>query len=211
MARNFHITGNRQFLSRTVEARPHSLFSPASISLAACSLLLLTACQDQNSAATMTELPPESEAAVATLAPVSGSQVAGEVRFYAEGDSVLVAVQATGLESGMHGFHIHENGDCSAPDASSAGGHFAPEGHPHGAPSGEDGQHHAGDMGNIRADGNGVAMTQLTLDDLSLDNPNSIVGKAVIIHAMADDLQTQPSGDSGNPVACGVIQPPMNA
>src|SRR5690606_25924262 len=118
-------------------------------------------------------------------------------------------VEATGLSAGMHGFHIHETGDCSAPDASSAGAHFAPQGNPHGSPTMEE-PHHAGDMGNIRADDNGVAMVQLTFDTLSLESPNSIVGKAVIIHAQVDDLQTQPSGNAGDPVACGVIQPPRN-
>jgi len=207
MTRKFQIKGPSS-LSRGARShvfRIHTL-SPL---LAICPLLVLAGCQDRNVSAS-TELPPADEAAIARLASASDSEVSGEVRFYPDGDNVIVSVNAEGLETGMHGFHIHETGDCSAPDASSAGEHFAPQGHQHGSPTMEE-QHHAGDMGNIRADGNGVAMTQMSLDTLSLDNPNSIVGKAVIIHAQADDLQTQPSGDSGDRVACGVIQAPANA
>lgn len=207
MTRKFQITGTSPL---TRGARPH-VFRIATLPplLAICPLLLLAGCQDRNASAS-TDLPPAEEAAIAQLEPASGSEVSGEVRFYPDGDNVIVSVNAEGLETGMHGFHIHETGDCSALDASSAGEHFAPQGHPHGSPTMEE-QHHVGDMGNIRADGNGVAMTQMSLDTLSLDNPNSIVGKAVIIHAQADDLQTQPSGDSGDRVACGVIQAPANA
>jgi len=206
MARKFQITGAS---SLTSGARPHA-FRVRTLSplLAICPLLLLAACQDRNASAS-NELPAPDEAAIARLAPASGSEVSGEVRFYPDGDNVIVTVEAEGLETGMHGFHIHETGDCSAPDASSAGGHYAPQGHPHGSPTMEQ-QHHVGDMGNIRADGNGVAMVQLSLDTLSLDNPDSIIGKAVIIHAQADDLQTQPSGDSGDRLACGVIQAPVS-
>lgn len=190
-------------------ARPHASRANALPPLLALCPLLLLGCQDRNVSAA-TELPPADEAAIARLAPASGSEVSGEVRFYPGGDSVIVLVEAEGLETGMHGFHIHETGDCSAPDASSAGDHFAPQGNPHGSPTMEQ-PHHVGDMGNIRADGNGVVMVQLSFDALSLQEPNSIIGKAVIIHAQADDLQTQPSGDSGDPVACGVIQAPANA
>lgn len=144
-------------------------------------------------------------AAMATLIPVSGSTVSGEVRFYPMNDALMVEVTAMGLEPGSHGFHIHAVGDCSAPDASSAGDHFAPNGNAHGAPAAPSDQHHAGDLGNIEASVTGVAQYQRSTSSLSLAGPDSVIGKAVIIHAGEDDLRTQPSGNSGDRIACGVI------
>jgi Cu-Zn family superoxide dismutase len=105
----------------------------------------------------------------------------------------------------MHGFHIHEKGDCSAPDASSAGSHFNPGSKPHGGPSG--GDRHGGDLGNLSADNYGTATVKLNVEGISVAQgaPNSIVGRALIVHADADDLKTQPTGNSGKRIACGVI------
>jgi Cu-Zn family superoxide dismutase len=119
---------------------------------------------------------------------------------------VQIVADLEGLEPGKHGFHIHENGDCSAPDAESAGGHFNPDGSPHGAPDNPASQRHVGDLGNVEADADGKAHYERTDQIISMEGDNSIVGKAVIVHAQSDDLQTQPTGGAGPRLACGVIQ-----
>ena len=144
--------------------------------------------------------------AVATLNATSNSNAAGEVEFTAREDGVVIAISATGLSTGVHAVHIHEHGDCSAADASSAGGHFAPEGHQHGAPDDGSEQRHVGDLGNVLRSEQGVAKSRHADNVISLDGPNSIVGKAVVIHAETDDFVTQPGGDAGARVACGVIE-----
>jgi Cu-Zn family superoxide dismutase len=103
------------------------------------------------------------------------------------------------------GFHIHENGDCSAPDASSAGAHFNPSNAQHGNPQGD--AHHAGDMLNAKSDAQGNAQVDAQADGVTLrtGEPNDVFGKAVVLHEKADDYSTQPSGDSGARIACGVI------
>ncbi len=178
---------------------------------------LLTACSpaDQTSGptsnksstnATPTSASESAERMVATvlLAPASGSSVQGTVNFIQDGDKVRVEANLTGLTPGAHGFHIHEKGDCSAPDASSAGGHFNPTGKPHAGPHDHD--RHVGDFGNLEADNSGKATYSQTFADLKVEGDTSIIGKALIVHAKADDLKTQPSGDAGDRVACGVIE-----
>ena len=143
--------------------------------------------------------------ATAKLEPRTGSQVQGTVSFEQVGDRVRVTGEVTGHSKGSKGFHIHEKGDCTASDASSAGAHFAPGGGQHAGPT--DAGHHAGDLGNLDADSDGNAMWTITTDSLSIGKgANDIIGKAVIIHGDPDDLKTQPSGNSGGRVACGVIE-----
>lgn len=149
---------------------------------------------------------PASADAQAKLVPKSGSNVAGVVSFSQSGNQVVVTASVSGLKPNVeHGFHIHEKGDCSAADATSAGGHFNPtktaHGHVHGA------THHAGDMPNIKADAAGNAQYQVTLDGLSLKGADGIVGRAVVVHRDPDDYKSQPAGNSGPRIACGVIQP----
>jgi superoxide dismutase, Cu-Zn family len=146
-------------------------------------------------------LAAQAQAATAMLAPTAGNAAAGTVSFTQNGDKVTVSAKVSGLAPGGHGFHIHEKGDCSAPDAVSAGGHFNPTGKPHGAPDAAD--HHAGDMPMLQADANGNAM--LTADLGIPGGVSGIVGKAVIVHKDVDDYKTQPTGNSGVRVACGVI------
>ena len=146
----------------------------------------------------------ERKIAIANLSPTQGNEATGTVTFVQETTGVRVIADLRNIGSGSHGFHIHENGDCSAPDASSAGGHFNPTGAPHGGP--EDDRHHVGDMGNIEATESGGAMLERVFESLSLEGENSIVGKAVIVHAGKDDLESQPSGDAGARIACGVIR-----
>lgn len=141
--------------------------------------------------------------AEAEIHPASGSQVEGSVRFVKVDNGVRVTADVVGLKPGPHGFHIHEKGDCSAHDASSAGGHFNPSHEKHGAPT--DQHRHAGDLGNIEADANGHAHYDWTDTVIELDGPNSIVGKSVVIHEKVDDFKTQPTGDAGGRIGCGVI------
>ena len=142
--------------------------------------------------------------AEAVLKPTQGNSVAGSVVFRQDGDAVLVTAEVSGLAPGAHGFHIHEKGDCSAPDATSAGGHFNPTGKPHGNPEHTD--HHGGDMPQLVADAAGVARLTARLPGLLIgDGATSVLGRGVIVHAAPDDFKTQPTGNSGARVACGVI------
>ena len=141
--------------------------------------------------------------AVAVLHPTQGNTVEGTVHFMAASGGVNVKASLKGLAAGNHGFHVHEFGDCTAPDATSAGGHFNPKGEPHGAPT--DAHRHAGDLGNISAAADGTATLEWTDPSMKLDGSDGVIGHAVIIHASADDLKTQPTGNAGGRVACGVI------
>jgi Cu-Zn family superoxide dismutase len=149
---------------------------------------------------------PAGKAASATtqLAATQGNRVNGVVTFTQSGDKLLVLAEVSGLTPGLHGFHIHEKGDCSAPDGTSAGGHFNPSGKAHGSP--EQGDHHAGDMMQLVADANGNARQGSYIGGVTLDDgPNGIIGRSVIVHAAPDDYKTQPTGNSGARQACGVI------
>jgi Cu-Zn family superoxide dismutase len=144
--------------------------------------------------------------AKAAIESKSGSNVKGSANFTEQSTGgVKVEVRIENAPPGTHGLHIHEKGDCSAPDASSAGGHFNPAGMPHAGPSAL--QRHAGDLGNIEIESNGTGTLVLTSDLLTVKpGPNSVVGKAVVFHEKADDLTTQPTGDAGGRLGCGVIQ-----
>jgi len=146
------------------------------------------------------------DTAAAALQPASGSKASGRINFAQDGDLVRVTGEVRGLSPGVHGFHLHEKGDCSAPDAKSAGAHFNPTGSKHGGPGGA--PRHAGDFGNITADTSGTAKINLTASGVSVarDKPESVVGKAVVVHAKQDDLKTDPAGDSGDRIACGVVK-----
>jgi Cu-Zn family superoxide dismutase len=143
--------------------------------------------------------------ATVTIAPTAGHTASGTVRFRPANDqsAMLVLVDLEGLEPGQHGFHIHENGDCSAPDASSAGAHFNPYKTHHGGP--DDPERHVGDLGNISADASGNARAEIVVKDLAFSGPASILQKAMVVHAKADDMTTDPSGGSGDRIGCGVI------
>lgn len=125
----------------------------------------------------------------------------------AGGTGVRLHGTLAGLQpNGTHGFHIHENGDCSAPDGSSAGGHFNPDGKPHGKP--DQSEHHVGDIFSVTADANGVGQVDAIANRATLGDgaATDVLGKAVIVHAKPDDYTTQPTGDAGGRIACGVIQ-----
>src|ERR1700730_12842865 len=125
----------------------------------------------------------EVKKAIAVLHPASGSQVMGTVTFTKANDAVQVVADVTGLTPGKHGFHIHEFGDCSATDATSAGGHFNPTHKPHGAPDAA--ERHAGDLGNVEADSTGKAHLELKDNMLKLSGENSILGRGVIVQSKA--------------------------
>lgn len=141
--------------------------------------------------------------AVAVLNPTENSQVRGLVTFTKVGSEIRVVADVTGLTPGKHGFHIHEFGDCSAKDGTSAGGHFNPATQPHGAPT--DTQRHVGDLGNLEAGADGKAHLEWADSKLALGGVSSIIGRGVIVHASIDDLKTQPTGNAGARLACGSI------
>ncbi len=143
--------------------------------------------------------------ATAQIKPTDGNEVFGTVEFRPSDDqrSMQVVVDISGLAPGDHGFHIHETGDCSAPDASSAGGHLNPYRTRHGGPG--EIEHHVGDLGNVNANKDGRVDVTIQVEDLAFSGPASILQKALVIHAAADDLNTDPAGASGDRVGCGVI------
>lgn len=147
----------------------------------------------------------EPVSAIAVLHPTQGHAVEGTVWFEPVKEHVRITVDIDGLApNSVHGFHIHEFGDCSASDASSAGGHYSPSLNRHGGP--KEPFHHAGDLGNIKADKNGRVHTSMRVDFITVNGVNNpIVGRAVVLHAKADDFVSQPSGSAGARLACGVI------
>ena len=143
--------------------------------------------------------------AEAQLQPTQGNRAAGTATFTRQGDQVMVHARVTGLTPGQeHGFHIHEKGDCSSTDGMSAGGHFNPDGKPHGP---QHADHHAGDMPSLKADAQGVAEARFALSGLSVGSgASNIVGRGLIVHAKPDDYRSQPTGDAGARLACAVIR-----
>lgn len=149
--------------------------------------------------------PPVEEptVAVAHLATPDGTTL-GHVEFSEVGGTTTVTATVSGVEPGPHGFHIHAEGDCSAEDFSSAGGHWSLGDHPHGAPT--DAERHIGDLGNLMVGEDGTGSLEMTSTDFTVAaGERSVVGHAVIFHAGEDDLVSQPSGAAGARLACGVI------
>ena len=150
---------------------------------------------------------PPTGTAEAKLSGASGSSVQGQLHLTATAGGVTISGEITGLKPATeHGFHVHETGDCSAPDAKSAGGHFNPAHVAHGGPTSD--VRHLGDIPNIQSDAAGHVTVSATIPGATLHDggADDLVGKAFIVHAKPDDYQTQPSGDSGDRIACGVIQ-----
>lgn len=145
-------------------------------------------------------------AARAAMMPTAGNAANGELLLVPENGGLRLTGRLSGLTAGAeHGFHVHEKGDCSAPDASSAGDHFNPSGAPHGDPGAE--PHHAGDMPNLMVDAQGNAEVNLMLPGLTLADggANDVLGRAIVLHAARDDYSTQPSGNAGARIGCGLI------
>jgi Cu-Zn family superoxide dismutase len=151
---------------------------------------------DQHATGEEVDLP---ELGVAVLRPTAGNKVRGTLRLIPQGKDLKIVGRVRNLTPGRHGFHIHEFGDPRGRQGKSAGGHFAPYGHEHGAP-GE--RSHVGDLGNIVANERGVANVEVVSEDTML---HFVLGRAFVVHAGEDDLTSQPSGDAGARVAVGVI------
>ena len=143
--------------------------------------------------------------AVASLSPTQGNNVQGLVMFHQmDGGQLMVHARISGLKPNAElGFHVHEVGSCASADGTSAGGHFNPDGKPHGPPGAA---HHAGDMPALKSDAQGVADQKFMLTGPTLGTgPLSVVNRSVVVHAQPDDYTTQPTGNSGARIACGVI------
>ena len=164
----------------------------ASLSLAA----LLAACA--------TRAPGPS--ATALLAPTAGNTASGSIRFTQLPGKVLVSGEVRGLlPNTIHGFHIHEKGDCSSGDGMGTGGHFNPDGHAHGAATAA--MHHAGDLPSLQADASGNARINFESATLAVGSgANDVLGRGLIVHKDPDDFTTQPTGNSGARIACAAIR-----
>jgi Cu-Zn family superoxide dismutase len=155
-----------------------------------------------------TKVEPKIQAvmAAANLEPKNGSSLDGGVVFLEEDGKVTMRAEISGISEGSHAIHIHETGDCSAEDGSSAGGHWNPTGSPHGKWGTE--KHHRGDIGNIEVgpDGNGHLTRETDQWCLTCDDANKfIMGRSIIIHEGPDDFTSQPSGNAGARIGCGKI------
>ena len=148
--------------------------------------------------------------AVANIAPVSASLVSGRLSITAVDGGVRIEGELGGLGHGAnHAIHVHERGDCSAADGSSAGGHFNPAASAHGRAGSA--VHHLGDMDNLVTNAAGVATVDIRLQGVTLGSgaANDILGRALVVHAGPDDYTSQPAGNSGPRVGCGVIEMAM--
>lgn len=189
--------------------------APLRLALAALAAVSLSACGALAGGGDP-GLGDQARTATAQLSSPGGAStgVAGTVTFTELDGGVYLSFEITGLEPGQHGFHVHEGASCAAADTDgdgapeaggAAGGHFNPMGSPHGAPSDEPDARHAGDLGNITADADGLAVGGREDGVLTFGGPTSLIGRAMLVHSGADDLTSQPSGDAGSRVACGVI------
>jgi Cu-Zn family superoxide dismutase len=179
---------------RSTQWQPIRLATFAAVGLFAFGQLLTSAANGQSAPTTK---------AVCVVHPLGGTQTAGKVTFTKVDGGIKIEADLTGLTPGKHGFHVHEFGDCSMTDGTCAGGHFNPDGKPHGGP--DSAERHVGDFGNIEADAEGNAHYSRVDKLIAFSGPHSIIGRAIIVHAGTDDLTSQPSGDAGARVGCGVI------
>lgn len=159
---------------------------------------------NQSDSMTQMEPAPAHHQLVAVLHPTEGNETTGVVSFTVDGNDVRVAATIEGLDpESRHGFHIHQYGDCTASDGTSAGGHFNPAQQPHAGPNAA--QRHVGDLGNLESNADGVAELDYSDSVIDLGGTNSILGRGVVVHAGEDDMESQPTGDAGSRLACGVI------
>lgn len=166
--------------------------------------LFLFSCNQEHELPEPGEDVPVHDRMTAVIHPTVGNEASGVVTFTRDGDNVRVTATVSGLDpETLHGFHIHEYGDCSAEDGTSAGGHYNPFGMPHSAPI--DTERHMGDLGNLASDEEGAATIDFVDEILEMTGPFSILGYGVVLHAEEDDLVSQPTGDAGARIGCGVI------
>lgn len=177
----------------------------AATALAAAATLAACSSTSPNAPNPRTVATAPLNAAVGVPQPNPQSPVQGAISFSELRGIVSVSGTVTGLKpNAAHAFHVHENGDCSAPDFSSAGSHFNPTGTPHGQHG--SGLHHLGDMPPLMADASGTAQVSFNSQTLTLRGPNSIIGKSIIVHRDPDDFNAQPVGNAGPRLACGIIR-----
>lgn len=162
------------------------------IGISLISAVMLFGCEDE-----------KEKKAVVVLNPTEGYQVRGVVTFTETHKGVKIVADVQGLTPGKHGFHIHEKGDCGSADASSAGGHFNPDNKKHGSPDSL--ERHVGDLGNLEADEQGKAHYERVDAIITLEGDHSVIGRSLIIHEKEDDFTSQPVGNAGARVACGLI------
>ncbi|MEM1268672.1 MAG: superoxide dismutase family protein [Bacteroidota bacterium] len=180
------------------------------LSLSAAALLLTGCAQPEpadtiDPTTTIEEAPaPEPEvAAYALLTATEGNTASGTVMFTPMADGIMIDGTVTGAGNGLHGLHIHEGSECG-PDGKAAKGHYNPSGEPHAGPDSD--ERHVGDLGNIEIATDGSGTYQRLDSDVALDGDASVIGRTVVLHGSADDLSSQPSGDAGPRIACGVIR-----
>ncbi|HSF39760.1 MAG TPA: superoxide dismutase family protein [Thermoanaerobaculia bacterium] len=184
-------------------------------------LFVFAACKRAEEPSAEAPAPAEAPPPAAPAAPAAGpsatatlqgspedTDFSGTVTFHQAGSGVHVVAELAGVDTpGKHGFHVHETGECShgtdGKHFTSAGGHFNPTNAEHACPPTE--PRHAGDLGNIEVGANGSGRMEMSTTGLSLSGPNSVVGKAILLHAGEDDCKTQPTGNSGDRIACGVV------
>ena len=150
--------------------------------------------------------PSSGPSATAQLVATTGNTANGSIQFTQLPGKVLVVGEVRGLlPNTVHGFHIHEKGDCSSGDGMGTGGHFNPDGHAHGAATGA--MHHAGDLPSLQADASGVAKIRYESTTLAVGSgATDVVGRGLIVHKDPDDFTTQPTGNSGARIACAAIR-----
>lgn len=172
--------------------------------LAGCCLALVAAgCSSQQEKKQKKKPSTDFTKAAAVIHPTEGNSISGTVTFEKDSAGITVNAHITGFEPmSKHGFHIHRYGDCRAEDGTSAGGHYAPDGGEHGEPGPNT---HDGDLGNLVSNEDGEATLNIISTDITLNGPKSIIGRGIIIHADADDMKSQPSGNAGPRIGCGVI------
>ena len=168
-----------------------------------CGLIVLAGCEKAQKALT---IPPASTQAIAIINPTSGNTVTGMAVFTLTGETVMLSIEIKNASPGVHAVHIHENGDCSSADGKSAGGHWNPTEVAHGKWG--EGEFHLGDIGNITVgdDGTGTIKLSTELWEIGTGSIRDVVGKGIIVHADADDFVSQPSGNAGARIGCGVIE-----
>lgn len=204
-ARNRACTGARAIMR---DAWPRSLLL---VVIAGVAGATVPACRGGESSRTSTSSRSSETTTASTtsvivpLAAKSGSSLSGRAVLTETPQGVRVVVEVTGVPPGLHATHVHEKPDCSAPDAKSAGDHYAPDGHPHGMPPAQ--PRHLGDFGNMVVDSEGKGFLDFTAERANLrpNDPRSFVGRAIVVHARADD-GSQPSGNAGDRIGCGEIR-----
>ncbi|MCB2050667.1 MAG: superoxide dismutase family protein [Novosphingobium sp.] len=158
------------------------------------------------SACTTVGTVPASHVANATLEMANGLP-AGTVQLVSDGEKVTLTAAVAGMSPGVHGIHLHTTGSCVAPDFKSAGGHLNPDGRQHGMdnPMGS----HVGDLPNITVSDAGAGTISVALQGTQAELMETLFdadGTAIVVHAGPDDYKTDPSGNSGGRIACGVLK-----